>query len=191
MKQTVFSEYEAKETSVRFDGDTKSSRAGCVGSIEETLESKTITKKCEGIETTVAVKGTGKGELKLSLHIPYEIYTKMYGMNLDTLIKGVNGYGQSSVHNKFCLTTRVYDEDGNEKLKAYPNCILTEGVSRKIENGSEEVAEIELTVAVNPDAEGFGMYEAIVSDLDASTKETTVNTWLENFTPDLVHVTAG
>lgn len=186
MNNKVFSEYEVKETSIKFDGEKTSSRAGCVGSIEETLDSKTVTKKCEGIESVVAVKGTGKGELKVSLHMPYEIYNKMYGMNLETLIKGVVGYGQTSVHNKFCLTGKVYDEEGNMKLKAYPNCIMKEGISRKIENGTEEIAEIELTIAINPDDEGFGMYEALVDNLDSAQKDTIINSWMTNFTSDLV-----
>lgn len=188
MNNRVFSEYEIKETSIKFKDDETANRAGCVGSLEETLDSKTITKKCEGIESVVAVKGTGKGELKISLHMPYEIYKKVYGMNLETLIKGVAGYGQKSVHNKFCLTGKVYDEEDNCKLKAYPNCIMKEGISRKIENGSEEVAEIELTIAVNPDDEGFGMYEALVDDLDASKKDEIINSWMTNFTTDLVQI---
>lgn len=191
MNNTVFSEYEIKETSMKFKGDEKASRAGCVGSLEESLESKTITKKCEGIESVVAVKGTGKGELKISLHMPYDLYNKIYGMNLETLIKGVVGYGQKSIHNKFSLTGKVYDEEGNCKLKAYPNCIMKEGISRKIENGTEEIAEIELTIAVNPDEEGFGMYEALVSALDAETAETLTEQWLNNFTTDLVQVVSA
>lgn len=191
MNNQVFSEYEIKETSIKFKDDTAANRAGCVGSLEETLDSKTITKKCEGIESVVAVKGTGKGELKLSLHMPYEMYQKIYGMNLDTLIKGVVGYGQQSVHNKFCLTGKVYDEEDNCKLKAYPNCIMKEGISRKIENGSEEVAEIELTIAVNPDEEGFGMYEALVDSLDSAKKDEIINSWMTNFTTDLVQVVSA
>lgn len=186
MNNQVFSEYEIKETSIKFKDDTAAKRAGCVGSLEETLDSKTVTKKCEGIDTVVAVRGTGKGEIKVSLHMPYEMYNKIYGMNLETLIKGVVGYGQKSVHNKFCLTGKVYDEDGNCKLKAYPNCIMKEGISRKIENGAEEIAEIELTIAVNPDEEGFGMYEALISNLEEFKVETLTNSWLTNFTTDLV-----
>ncbi len=186
MNNQVFSEYEIKETSIKFKDDTSAARAGCVGTLEETLDSKTVTKKCEGIDTVVAVKGTGKGELKVNLHIPYEMYNKIYGMNLETLITGVVGYGQKSIHNKFCLTGKVYDEEGNCKLKAYPNCIMKKGISRKIENGAEEIAEIELTIAVNPDEEGFGMYEALISNLEESTIETLTNSWMTNFTTDLV-----
>ena len=184
----VFSEYEMKEISMKFIGEETASRAGCLGSLEETLDSKTITKKCEGVEQIVAVKGTGKGELKISIHIPYEIYLKMYGMKLDSLIKGVNGYGQSSIHGKFSITGKVYDEDGICKLKAYPNCIIKDGISRKIENGSEEVAEIDLTVGVNPDEEGFGMYEAPVDDLDTTKKDEFITNWMTKFTTDLVHI---
>lgn len=185
----VFSEYEIKETSIKFAEEEKASRAGCVGSLEEALDSKTITKKCEGIESIVAVRGKGTGELKLSIHMPYDMYNKIYGMNLDSLITGVVGYGQKSIHNKFTLTGKVYDEDGNCKLKAYPNCIMKEGISRKIENGSEEIAEIEMTISVNPDEEGMGMYEALISGLDAESTDTLVENWMTNFTTDLVQNT--
>lgn len=191
MNNQVFSEYEVKETSIKFADDESANRAGCVGSIEETLDAKTITKKCEGIETVAAVKGKGTGELKVSLHMPYEIYKKIYGMNLDTLINGVAGYGQKSVHNKFALTGKVYDENGNCKLKAYPNCILKEGLSRKIENGSDEVAEIEMTISINPDEEGFGVYEALVDSLDSDKKDEIINSWMTNFSTDLVTVTSA
>ena len=182
----VFSEYEIKETSIKFKDDEKSNRAGCVGSLEETLDSKVITKKCEGIESVVAVKGKGTGELKVSIHMPYEMYNKIYGMNLNSLITGVVGYGQKSIHNKFALTGKVYDEEGNCKLKAYPNCIMKEGIARKIENGSEEIAEIDLTISLNPDEEGFAMYEALVSGLDTGTADELTESWMTNFTTDLV-----
>ena len=56
------------------------------------------------------------------------------------------------------------------------------GIANKIENGAEEVAEIELTVAVNPDENGFGKYEALDKLLD----ETIKGQWMTAFTPDLV-----
>ncbi len=186
MNNKVFSEYEIKEMSIRFEQEEESHRAGCVGSVEETLNSKTITKKCEGIESVVAVKGTGTGEVKVSIHMSYEIYNKIYGMNLETLIKGVVAYGQNSIHKRFAITGKVYDEEGNCKLKAYPNCILKDGVSRKIENGAEEIAEIEMTISINPDEEGNGMYEAYISDLDEGKEETLVDEWMTNFKYDLV-----
>lgn len=75
------------------------------------------------------------------------------------------------------------DEDDNEKLKAYPNCTIQTALTRKVENGAEEIAEIELELAITPDEEGNGMYEAVVTDL---TDEDLKTKWLELFTPELV-----
>ena len=190
MYNKVYSEFEIKDSSIGFDGDTTLTKIGCVGSLEETLDSKTVKKKCEGIENTVCVKGTGTGEVKLTLHIKYDLYAKMYGMKFDSLVTGVQGYGKNSIHKPFRFVGKVLDEEGVEKLKAYPNLILKEGISRKITNGEEEVAEIELTASVNPDEEGFGMYETVTDDLDATTKTTFVNNWMTNFTSDMVQASS-
>jgi len=189
MYEQGFSEYEVKDTSVKFLNDTTqtaATRIGCVGSLEETMNSKTITKKCEGVVVKTVTRGDGTGELALSLHMRYDLFLKSYGMVSDGLKEGVYSYGQSSKHNPFCLTCRVLDEDGVEKLKAYPNCVITTGIARKIENGAEEVAEMELTVSVMPDDNGQGLYEAISEEI---TDDTIITQWLNNFTLELVTAT--
>ena len=181
----VFSEYELREMGIKFKSGSEYISANCVGSCEEELETKVITKKCRGVIAKITVKGTGNGTLKISLHMPYEIYKQAYGMELDELIKGVTAYGQNSRHEAFSVVQHVYDEDGNEKFKAYPNCIIQSGVTRKIENGAEEVAEIELEISVMPDDYGNGMYEALASELS----DTNVKTeWMTAFEPSLVQV---
>jgi hypothetical protein len=111
------------------------------------------------------------------------VYTEFYGMSLDTLIDGVKAYGRNSIHKGFSSVAHVKDEDGAEKYRAYPNCILETGVVRKIENGAEEVAELELEYSVMPDDYGNCMYEALDSEL---TDETVKSTWMTAFTPELV-----
>lgn len=187
MYENVFSEFEVKNTSIKFAEDDTAIKVGCVGSLEETMNSKTITKKCEGVVVKSVSRGDGTGELAMSLHMRYDLFLKSYGMASDGLKDGVYAYGQNSIHKPFCLTCEVKDEDGVKKLKAYPNCVITTGVTRKVENGAEEVAEMEITVSVMPDEFGNGMYEAIESQL---TDETIKNSWLTNFTPDLVQVSA-
>lgn len=179
----VFSEYELQAMGIKFGEDEEYKAANCVGSCEETMDSKVITKKCRGVVRKTVVKGTGTGTLKISMHMAYEIYTEAYGMDLDSLVKGVRAYGQNSRHETFSIVQDVFDEDGKEKLKAYPNCIIQSGISRKIENGAEEVAEIELEISVMPDEYGNGMYEAPVSDL---TNETVKTDWMTKFTPSMV-----
>lgn len=184
---SVFSEYELREMGFKFKNDEAYQSANCVGSCEESLESKTITKKCRGVVAKITVRGTGNGTLNVSMHMPYEIYEKAYGMKLDSLIEGVTAYGQNSMHEAFSVVQHVFDEDCNEKFKAYPNCIIQTGVSRKIENGAEEVAEVEMEIAVMPDEHGNGMYEALASALQDETVKTT---WMSAFTPALVQKSA-
>ena len=182
----VFSEYEVRKIAVKFEGEEEYLGTECVGSCEETMNTKVITKKCRGVNVKTVVKGDGTGTLKVSMHMPYEIYLQAYGMNLDTLIEGVKAYGQNSRHEAFSVVQDVYDEDGIRKFKAYPNCIIQTGVARKIENGAEEVAEIELEISVMPDEFGNGMYEALAEGLD----ETVAGKWMTDFASEMVQVTA-
>lgn len=177
------SDFELDYMGIKFDGEEAYSPIQCVGSLEEDMGVRTITKKCRGVVKKKRSKGTGEGTLKISAHIPWAVYTKAYGMELSALVSGVKAYGQNSVHKEFSLVMHVLDEDNNEKLKAYPKCIVNTGIVRKIENGAEEVAELELEVGVMPDDYGNGLYEAAVEDIE---DETVVETWLTAFTPELV-----
>ena len=183
MYENGFSDFEVKDSSIKFEGDETATKMGCVGSFEESMNSKTVTKKCEGVVVKTVTRGDGTGELSLSLHMRYDLYLKSFGMASDGLIDGVYAYGRDSIHKPFTLTCRVLDEDGVEKLKAYPNCIISSGKAMKVENGAEEVAEGEITISVMPDENGNGVYEAITSKITDSTVKTD---WLTNFTPDLV-----
>lgn len=183
MTNGVFSEYEVTEQGIKFEDSEEFQSANCVGSSEEEMESRVVTKKCRGVVAKEAVKGTGKGTLKLSLHMPWAIYTEIYGMTLDTLIEGVKAYGSNSRHKRFAITQHVFDEDGAEKFKAYPNCIVETGLATKIENGAEEVAEIEMEIAVMPDEFGNGVYQALATELK---DETAKSTWMTAFIPSMV-----
>jgi hypothetical protein len=183
MTNGVFSEFELQEMGIKFNSAEEYLAANCVGSCEEEMEVKVISKSCRGVVVKETVKGTGKGTLKLSMHVPYEIYTQAYGMELDTLIEGVKAYGQNSRHEAFSITQHVFDEDGVEMFKAYPNCIIKTGKANKIENGAEEVAEIELEVSVMPDEYGNGVYSVIATEL----KDESVKTaWMTEFIPAMV-----
>ena len=105
-------------------------------------------------------------------------------MEDEDLKDGVYAYGQDSMHPVFSATEKVTNEDGDVKFKAYPNCTVKEGIVRKVENGGEDVAEIDMTLSVMPDEHGKGMYEALESKVD----ETIKKTWLEDFTPEMVRV---
>jgi hypothetical protein len=183
MTNGVFSDFELDQMGLKFKDGEKYESVNCVGSCEEEMETKTVTKSCRGVVVKSIARGTGAGTLKISAHIPWAVYTKAYGMELDSLIEGVKAYGRNSTHAAFGLVMHIKDEDGVEKLKAYPNCVMSTGVTRKIENGAEEVAELEVEISVMPDEYGNGMYEALVDEL---TDETVKDTWLTAFTPELV-----
>jgi hypothetical protein len=185
MTNGVFSEFEVKEQHIKMADEESYSTMSCVGSSEEELEVKIITKKCRGAIAKEKVKGTGNGTLTESLHVPRDIYNKMYDMNRPNLKKGVYAYGQNSSHPEFSITQRVLDEDGVEKFKAYPRCVLESGPKRPVENGQEEVPELELTIKLLPDDNGECMYEALKSELD----EETAGKWLEHFDTSLVQST--
>lgn len=187
MTNGVFSEYELREMGIKFKSADAYKTASCVGSCEEELEAKVVSKSCRGVVFKKTVKGTGTGTLSLSMHMPQDIFVQAYGMELDTLIEGVKAYGSNSTHEAFSIVMHVYDEDGVEKFKAYPNCIIETGVARNIENGAEEVAEIELEVNVMPDEFGNGMYEALATELKDETAKTT---WMTGFTPAMVQTKA-
>ena len=185
MTNGVFSDFELDQMALKFAGGEAYEGVNCVGSCEEEMESKTITKSCRGVVVKTVVKGTGNGTLKISAHIPWAVYTKAYGMELATLIEGVKAYGRNSVHKAFGVVMHIKDEDGAEKYKAYPNCIMTSGIARKIENGAEEVAELEIEISVMPDEFGNGMYEALAEEL---TEESVKTAWMTAFEPSLVQL---
>lgn len=93
-------------------------------------------------------------------------------------------YLQGNYYQCYTGTQEVYDEDENKKYKAYPRCIMESGVSRSIENGSEEVKEVDLEISVMPDDYGQGMYEALDSELK---EETVKNNWMSKFDPETMY----
>ncbi|MGI6500302.1 MAG: hypothetical protein ACOX1S_05330 [Anaerostipes sp.] len=184
----VFSEFEVKKIGIKFEGETAFESADCVGSMEDTATVKTVSKKCRGVETKTRSRGTGAGEIALSIHMPYDMYVKMFGMEDDSLKDGVVAYGEDSLHPVFSITELVEDEDGNEKLKAYPNCTMKEAPKVSVKNGDEEVAEIECTISYSPDHYGKGMYEVVTAD---AKDQDMISKWMDAFTTELVRITSA
>lgn len=180
IKTTVFSEYEVRELVVKLGTETCS--IGCIGSLEEETEVIKVTKKCRGVVAKKRTRGTGSGTLKLTAHMPRDLYDRLMAMKSDKLKPGVTAYGRTSVHPEFTLTGRVFDEDEKEKLKAWPVCVMNAGPASKVENGAEEVAELEIEIGYSPDKNGFGHYECDLEDATEDVK----NAWMESFTPELV-----
>jgi len=183
MTNGVFSDFEIDKMNVKFADAEAAVAMNCVGSVEEAMTAKVITKRCRGVVIKNTVKGTGEGTLNISAHIPLEIFKEAFGMELDTLKDGVSAYGSNSRHKEFCLTLHVVDEDGEEKYKAYPRCICAARPTISVENGAEEVAEVEMEITVMPDTYGNGMYEALAEGLDEAIK----TAWMATFTSELVN----
>lgn len=179
------SDFEIDKLGFKFAGEETYENVSCIGSMEEEMAVRSVTKSCRGVIVKKRSNGTGEGTLKVTAHLPWTVFTKAYGMNLTTLVEGVKAYGRNSIHPTFSVVAHVIDEDNNEKLKAYPNCVINTGVVRKIENGAEEVAEMELEIGVMPDDYNNGLYEVVVDELK---DETIKNTWMTAFTPELVQI---
>ena len=85
--KNVFSNYEIKETAIKFEGEETFEKIGCVGSIDESLEVITVTKKCEGIVIKSTTRATGNGEITVSLHMRYDLYTSIFPFSAHSLNK--------------------------------------------------------------------------------------------------------
>lgn len=180
--ESVFSEAEVRKIAIRIEGAEEADVNECVGSWEEEMEVKTITKKCRGVVSKSRTRGTGNGTIKATMHVQQDLFADMRGMQQEELKDGIIAYGTKSLHPKFCVTVLVLDEDDNKKYKAYPNCTIQSAMSRKVENGGEEIVESEMEIKVMPDKNGYGLYEAVESDM---TDEALKKDWLESFKPEM------
>lgn len=187
MYESVFSKFELRKFGVKITGEEAYTSADCVGTFEEELDVIVVSKKCRGVEVKKRPRGAGTGTVTASLHIPYALYAKMFDMEREDLAAGVQGYGKLNFHKEFSIVADVFDEDGNELLLAYPRAIIATGPNTNIENGAEEVAEVEVEISIMPDDFGYCRYEAVVSDL---TEDSNIaKTWMTAFAPELVQKT--
>lgn len=180
---TEYSNYEVRQIGVKPSGEEAYIVADCVGTFEDEMEVKVVTKNCRGVPRKVRPRGTGNGTITASLHMPVAIYKAMYALERDDLEEGVLGYGENNLHQSFSLVADVRDEDNNRKFLAYPNCIMQTGPNMNVENGADDVAEAEVEISVMPDENGYGKYESFEGEL---TDETIKTTWMTDFTPELV-----
>lgn len=182
---TVFSEFEMRIMRIIFgEGDVYDVK--CVSKVEMEATIRNIVKNCRGVVAKKRTRATGEGTLKVTAHMPHECYVRLHDMERDDLIDGVHAYGQNSLHPEVCITGDIFDEDDNEKYKAWPRCTVSTGANSTIENGAETVEEVELEIGFMPDDFGEGFYEVLKADL---TDEAAKTSWLNAFTPALVHKT--
>lgn len=187
LTSTVFSPYEIREMAVAINGTEPLTyrHADCVGTLEEELEVITVTKSCRGMVVKSRTRGAGSGTLTLSVHMPWDVYTELFAMVDEKLVEGVVAYGQGTLHPVFTMVLHVFDEDGVEGFRAYPCCTMSTGPARSTENGAEEVAELEMEIAVSPDENGFVVYDALAKDLGTDTNQLKTK-WMTAWKPSLM-----
>lgn len=171
--------------SIQFLGPTQQPGKpfGCIGKLDGETEVKEIIKKCEGIETD-KISRPQKMNMSVSAHIPVEIARKLFGLSTEGLKPGVWAYGSKSKGQKFVFTADVIDEFQDvKKLIAFANCSSTTGMKFSIENGGDEVAELELEFTAMKDEAGEFYYEAMASEV---TDQKIVTDWHTTFNRELV-----
>lgn len=182
---SIFSDYEIREIAVKIGDEGTFKSVKCVGSLEEELEVLTVTKSCRGRVVKSRTSAAGSGTLTLSAHMPWDVYVDLFGMEDDELAEGVTGYKMGKLHPVFTMVLHVFDEDGVEAFRAYPVCTMNTGPSRSTENGAEEVAELEMEIAVSPDDNDYVVYDAKAADLGADTGGLKTK-WMTAWTPELM-----
>lgn len=183
---TTFDEYKVTDASIQWretDGTiSEGTKLGCTGKLELETEMKTVVKNCEGdevrhVDIPTKITGTWTG------HLPVEQLRAVWGLRTEGLTKGVYAYGSKSRQGAGILTFSVLDLDEAMKmLRAFPNMQFSGGLKWSLENGGEEIAEIEQEFTALKDDNGELFYEAMESELETSLKEQ----WLTKFSPELV-----
>ncbi|UII56713.1 phage tail protein [Cytobacillus spongiae] len=185
---TEFDSVAIKNASVQFfDGATKNTgtKFGCVGDIEGETEAIEIVKKCAGVEVKKITKPT-KMNMKVNAHIPVQVARDYFGLSNDKLKPGIWAYGSMSKGKSFVFTADVIDEfEDVVKLIAFSNCSNSTGFKIAIENGSDEVAMLEIEFTGLADSLGNFYYETLVDELD---DPTVAEQWHTEFTPSLIQV---
>lgn len=181
---TTFDEFKVTNASMQFlvDGAlTPGVPLGCTGKLELETEMKSVIKKCEGdevrhVDIPTQIKGTWTG------HMPVENLRKAWGLVTKGLKKGIFAYGTSSRQGRGVLTFEVLDlDEETHMLRAFTNMQFSDGLKWELENGGEEIAEIEQAFISMKDDNSLFFYEAMADELDEETKKQ----WLLSFSPEL------
>lgn len=178
----VYSYFECDQLAIKVAGENEYTRDDCVGSIEVERETKTVTKRCRGVVKKRKTKPTGNGTITLKLHIKLGLHRKLTAMTNEGLQPGVYAWDNTVSMPEAAITARVKDEDDNIMFLAYPRAKVEELNTLSIENGAEEVAEVEIKLSYMPDDYNKGEYQALEDELtgDALTPEN----WMTTFSSE-------
>ena len=160
---------------------------GCIGTIEGETEMLEYVKNCEGRESKKITKPQ-RMTLTISGHITVEVARSIFGLKSEGLKPGVYSYGDTSTGERFVLTADVIDEfEDQVKLIAFANCSSNTGLQINIENGGDELAELEMEFTVLVDDNGKFYYEAFEAEVE---DPEVIAEWHTDFTPELVTAVA-
>jgi len=157
---------------------------GCIGSAEGETEISLKQLKC-GATVLKELSKPAKQTLTVVLaDVPVDVVRSVFGLSNEDLKPGVYAYGVNSKGKGFIFTADVLDdfEDVN-KMMAWPNCSSATGFKISVDNGADEVANIEFELTALPDAHGQIVYEALVDEVEDETVKTQ---WHTAFTRELV-----
>lgn len=184
----VYSYFECDQLAMKVAGDEAYTRDDCVGTLSVERETKTVTKSCRGVVKKRKTKPTGNGTINLKMHIKMALYRKIHAMTNEGLQPGIYAFDNTEPMPEFSLTARVKDEDDNIMFLGYPRCKIEEINSMEIENGAEEVAEVEMTVSYMPDDHNKGEYQALEVELTGDVLN--ADNWMTDFSSENAQLTS-
>lgn len=158
---------------------------GCVGSIEGEPEIRTRELKC-GAKVLKTLTKTDYFTFTVQVaNAPLSVVRSVFGLNTEGLKAGVWSYGERSKSKDFIFTADIIDEfEDVTKMIAFPNATNISGFRiQTIDNGADEVANLEFEFRAMADENGQFYYEAIVDDV---TDEEVKEQWHTAFTTELV-----
>ena len=185
----VYSYYECDQLAIKVAGDESYTRDDCVGSLNVERETKTVTKKCRGVVKKRKTKPTGNGTITLKMHIKMALYRRIHAMTNEGLQPGVYAFDNTQSMPELALTGRVKDEDDNIMFLGYPRCKVEEINALEIENGAEEVAELEMKLSYMPDDYNKGEYQALEVELTGDVL--TPSNWMTTFSSETAQLDAA
>lgn len=189
---TEYENFEIEEASVQFigsNGTTENATAfGCIGSLTVEPEVEEIVKNCGRTQISATSK-TKYLNVTIEAHLKRGVAQKIFGLENTDLKEGVYGLSANAVKKDFIFTAVVYDMTRNvKKLIAFPLVSNVSGFSLNLDNSATEVQTMSLDFRAMKDSNNMFYYEAYESEI---TDTTVKNTWLTQFSPNLVKVELG
>ena len=162
-----------------YDGLAKD---GCINDIEVEPESRSITKKCEGVQVLDRPQVDWLN-LTINAHFLPSTLRKMDGLTNEGLKTGVYGYPKYPKNATLIITAIATDENQVEKLIAFPIVSAPNGLTFSIDDEEDEVQLMERELRAYNDSNDMSYYEAFINELVDDEVKTE---WLTNFKPELV-----